>query len=58
VRCPAKPEPRDLIGICPALAFAVPISLPFILWSAAFLFVAHQIITVIGYGLGMRATWR
>jgi hypothetical protein len=47
-----------LVGICLALAFAVPISLEFILWSAAFLFVAHQIITVIGYALGMRATWR
>jgi hypothetical protein len=47
-----------LVGICLALAFAVSISLQFILWSAAFLFVAHQIITVIGYGLGMRATWR
>ena len=47
-----------LVGICLALAFAVPVTPQFVLWSAVFLFVAHQIITVIGYGLGMRATWR
>jgi hypothetical protein len=29
-----------------------------VLTSLAFVFVTHQVITVAGYGLGMRATWR
>jgi len=27
-------------------------------WSCVILFLAHQLLTVIGYSLGMRATWR
>jgi hypothetical protein len=29
-----------------------------VLWSVVFLFIAHQVLTVIGYRLGMRATAR
>ena len=27
-------------------------------WSVVVLFVAHQVVTVAGYGLGMRSAWR
>jgi hypothetical protein len=47
-----------LLGVWLALACAVTISWSFMAWSAAFLFGAHQVITLVGYMLGMRATWR
>jgi len=47
-----------LVGVCLALAFTARISLQFVFWSAVFFFVAHQVIAVIGYALGMRAVWR
>jgi hypothetical protein len=40
------------------LAFVVTPSAPLVAASLAFVFVAHQAITVLGYLLGMRATWR
>jgi hypothetical protein len=47
-----------LVGVCLVLSFAVTLSPLFVLWSAAILFVAHQLLTVAGFALGMRATWR
>lgn len=47
-----------LAGVWLVLCFVVRASLGRILWSILFLFVVHQIITLIGYGLGMRATAR
>ena len=40
------------------LALVVPPTPALVLASLAFVFVAHQVITVAGYALGMRATWR
>lgn len=35
-----------------------PVTVERVLWSVVFLFLAHQLITIIGYGLGMLATPR
>jgi hypothetical protein len=40
------------------LWLVVPPTLPLVLASFAFVFVAHQVATVVGYALGLRATWR
>jgi CDP-2,3-bis-(O-geranylgeranyl)-sn-glycerol synthase len=47
-----------LLGVWLVLLFAVEVTLARVLWSAVFLFWAHQIITLAGYALGMRATAR
>ena len=47
-----------LFGVWLVLSFLVTVTVPRILWSIVFLFAAHQVITIIGYGLGMRATAR
>jgi hypothetical protein len=47
-----------LLGVWLVLSFAVEITLTRVLWSVVFLFLAHQIITIAGYALGMRATAR
>jgi CDP-2,3-bis-(O-geranylgeranyl)-sn-glycerol synthase len=40
------------------LAWVVPPTAPLVFASLAFVFVAHQVLTVAGYLLGMRPTWR
>lgn len=47
-----------LVGVWLVLGFIVGVTIERVLWAIAFLFVTHQIITLIGYGLGMRATAR
>lgn len=47
-----------LIGSWVILAFILPVTIERILWSIAFLFVAHQVMTIVGYCLGMRVTPR
>jgi len=47
-----------LIGTWVVVGFAVPITAMRLLCSVVFLFVAHQLLTVVGYGLGMRANAR
>jgi hypothetical protein len=47
-----------LIGAWLILAIVIEVTLSRVLWSLVFIFVSHQIITSIGYLLGMRATPR
>ncbi len=47
-----------LLGVWLVLSFVVEATLTRILWSVVFLFFTHQIITLAGYGLGMRDTVR
>jgi hypothetical protein len=47
-----------LIGVWLVLSFTVEVTVARVLWSAVFLFLSHQIITLAGYALGMRATAR
>lgn len=47
-----------LVGVWLVLSFMVTVTVERLLWSIVFLFAAHQVITAIGYGLGMRATAR
>jgi hypothetical protein len=47
-----------LLGVCLVLSWVLTLSPGFVLWPAALLFVAHQCLTVAGFALGMRATWR
>jgi hypothetical protein len=47
-----------LVGTWIVVGFAVPITATRLLWSVVFLFIAHQLLTVVGYGLGMRGTIR
>ena len=47
-----------LLGVCLVLSTVLTLSVGFVLWSAALLFVAHQCLTVAGFALGMRSTWR
>jgi hypothetical protein len=47
-----------LLGVWLVLSFAVEVTLARVLWSVVFLFLAHQIITIAGYALGMRDTAR
>jgi hypothetical protein len=45
-----------LVGVWLVLWFAVGVTVMRVLWSILFLFIAHQILTAVGYRLGMRAT--
>ena len=47
-----------LIGIWLVVGFAVTITVIRLVWSIVFLFITHQLLTVVGYRLGMRATAR
>jgi hypothetical protein len=47
-----------LVGIWIVLAFVVSVTATRVAWSFVFLFLAHQVLTVVGYHLGMRATAR
>ena len=47
-----------LVGIWIVLGLVVVVTVARLLWSVLFLFVAHQVLTVVGYRLGMRATAR
>jgi hypothetical protein len=47
-----------LIGVWLVLSFTVEVTVARVLWSAVFLFLSHQIITLAGYALGMRSTAR
>jgi CDP-archaeol synthase len=47
-----------LLGVWLVLSFVVEVTTTRVLWSILFLFLAHQIITIAGYALGMRATAR
>jgi hypothetical protein len=47
-----------LLGVWLVLSFVVEVTLARVLWSAVFLFLTHQLITIVGYSLGMRATAR
>jgi hypothetical protein len=47
-----------LAGVWLVFGFVVTITVARVLWSVVFLFIAHQLLTVIGYRLGMRATAR
>ncbi len=47
-----------LAGVWLVLSFVIAVRPSAVAWSVAFLFVAHQVFTVLGYGLGMRSTWR
>lgn len=47
-----------LAGLWLVLSFVMPITLSHILISIVFIFITHQVITVIGYVLGMRHTLR
>ncbi len=47
-----------LLGMWLVLALVVEVTLLRVLWSIVFLFFAHQVITIVGYALGMRATAR
>jgi hypothetical protein len=47
-----------LVGVWVLLGLAIGITAARVLWSVVFLFIAHQVLTVVGYRLGMRATAR
>jgi CDP-archaeol synthase len=47
-----------LLGVWLVLGFAVRVTAWRVAWSVVFLFITHQILTVVGYQLGMRATAR
>ncbi len=47
-----------LAGVWLVLSLVIAVRPGAVAWSVAFLFVAHQVFTVLGYGLGMRSTWR
>ena len=47
-----------LIGVWIVLGLAVAVTTSRVLWSVVFLFIAHQLLTFVGYQLGMRATAR
>lgn len=47
-----------LAGTWIVAAFVLKPTIPLIAWSAAYVFLMHQVITAIGYALGMRATAR
>lgn len=47
-----------LVGVWIVLGIVIGATISRILWSVVFLFIAHQLLTVIGYQLGMRATAR
>jgi hypothetical protein len=47
-----------LAGVWLVLGFVLTVTVARVLWSVVFLFIAHQVLTVLGYRLGMRATAR
>jgi hypothetical protein len=47
-----------LVGVWLVLGLAVGVTAARVLWSMVFLFITHQLLTVVGYRLGMRATVR
>jgi CDP-2,3-bis-(O-geranylgeranyl)-sn-glycerol synthase len=47
-----------LAGVWLVLGFVLTVTVARVLWSVVFLFIAHQVLTVLGYWLGMRATAR
>jgi len=47
-----------LVGVWIVLGIAVGATILRVVWSVVFLFIAHQLLTLIGYQLGMRATAR
>ncbi len=47
-----------LVGVWVVLGFTARVTALRVLWSVVFLFIAHQVLTVVGYRLGMRATAR
>ena len=47
-----------LVGVWVVLSFVITVTATRVLWSVVFLFVTHQVLTVVGYGLGMRSTAR
>jgi hypothetical protein len=47
-----------LFGVWVLLGFVVAITPMRLFWSVVFLFIAHQVLTVAGYQLRMRATAR
>jgi CDP-archaeol synthase len=47
-----------LVGVWIVLSLAVGVTGVRVLWSVVFLFIAHQLLTMVGYRLGMRATAR
>jgi hypothetical protein len=47
-----------LVGVWIVLGIVVGATVSRILWSVVFLFIAHQLLTLVGYQLGMRATAR
>jgi CDP-archaeol synthase len=47
-----------LLGVWLVLSLVIAVRANSVAWSVVFLFAAHQLFTVAGYGLGMRSTWR
>jgi CDP-2,3-bis-(O-geranylgeranyl)-sn-glycerol synthase len=47
-----------LLGVWLVLSLAIAVDARAVAWSVVFLFGVHQVLTVAGYGLGMRSTWR
>ena len=47
-----------LVGVWVVLGLAIGVTASRVLWSVVFLFITHQLLTVVGYRLGMRATVR
>jgi hypothetical protein len=47
-----------LLGVWLVVSLAMAIEPGPVAWSVVVLFVAHQVFTMAGYGLGMRSTWR
>ena len=47
-----------LLGVWLVLGMVIEVTASRVLWSVVFLFIAHQVLTLVGYQLGMRATVR
>jgi hypothetical protein len=47
-----------LLGTWPLLSFRVTPTVPLVLWSAAFVVVVHQVISILGAAFGMRTSAR
>ena len=47
-----------LLGTWPLLSFWVTPTVPLVLWSAAFVVVVHQVVSILGAALGMRPSAR
>lgn len=46
------------LGAWLVLAWFVPVTLATVLWSLVFLVLAHPLVSLAGFGLGMRTSWR